>query len=96
MSNAWSAVSNIAVQHPAPAIVGTTTTFTATAAGWILSSIPALQFVALIVAIVSGVITSLWYFRQLHAEQIKAAAIVAADMILARAKVIAVALDKAS
>jgi hypothetical protein len=76
---------HVTEQHPITAVVGTATTLSGTIMGWMLDSVPVLQVVSLLVAIVAGILTAMWYWHQLHIERLKAAELIATAKIAANA-----------
>ena len=81
-------------EHSTP-VVGVSITVGAAILGWSLDAIPYLQVVSLIVAIIAGVLTALWYWRQIRAHVVAATAVLAAAEIKAKAKIVAEALKEA-
>ena len=80
-------------EHIGPA-VGAVVTIGAAILGWAVEAIPVLQVISLIVAIIAGTITALWYWRQLRAHIVVASAILEAERLKASAKLVAAALDE--
>ena len=73
-------------------ITGAAITVAGATGGWLLAAIPILQIISLLVAIIAGVLTALWYWRQVRAHIVAATAVLAAAEIKAKAKIVAEAL----
>lgn len=77
-----------------PGIVGTGLAGSFTLVGFINSSLPILQALSLLIGIAVGVVTFVYYFRKIKAQQTVATAKIAADTVKATAKIAAVALKE--
>ncbi len=84
---------SIEQHHPTPAI-GILVTVISTLIGWAADIEPVLRVISLLVAITAGSMTALWYYKQLRAHVVVAAAILEAEKIKASAKLVAEALAK--
>jgi hypothetical protein len=86
------------VQHhitdSGPGIVGSTVAGGFTVMGFISNVIPVLQVLSLILGMAVAVVTFLYYYNKVRAQDLEAAAVIAAKAIEAKATVIAAALSK--
>lgn len=83
--------------HPeiAPGLYGTGITVFGAIVAFCAAAIPVLQFFALIITIVAGVLTIVWTYKKIRAENLAASAKVAAAALKATAVVTATALEEA-
>jgi hypothetical protein len=86
----------IMLNHPeiAPGLYGAALTLFGAIASFCTAAIPVLQFFALIGTIVAGSLTSVWTYKKIRAENVRASAVIAAAAVKATAVVTATALEE--
>ena len=82
------------VQDTVPGVIGTTAAGGFTLLGFMTASLPVLQFISLVAGIAVAIITFLYYLKRIRAQDVRAEAVVAAQVVKAAAKVTAAALDE--
>lgn len=84
------------MNHPeiAPGLYGTGITVGGTILSFAAAAIPVLQAVVLLISGVAGILTAVWTYKKIRAENVKASAVVAAAAVKATAKVTATALEE--
>ena len=82
------------VSDSAPGVIGTSVSGSFTVLGFVANSLPLLQALSLIIGIAVGIVTFVYYFKKVRAEQVVATAKVAADGVKATAALAAEALKE--
>lgn len=82
--------------HPeiAPGIYGTGVSWGAGIVAFSSAAMPVLQAFALLISIVAGLLTAVWTYKKIRAENLRANALVAAEALKATAVVTATALEE--
>lgn len=77
-----------------PGVVGTSIAGSFTLVGFINTSLPVLQAISLLIGSAVGIMTFVYYYRKVKAEQTVAVAKIASDTVKATAKIAAEALKE--